>query len=78
MIDPAATLRSYRRCQVMPDGSASHEDLTAEQYRERAKLVRYAAQGVKSALFRHDLLDVAEHYGRLAETVDRWTPDQGG
>jgi hypothetical protein len=62
----------------MPDGCASHEDLTAEQYRERAKLVRHAAQGVKSALFRHDLLDIAEQYDHLAETVDQWRADQGG
>jgi galactokinase len=57
----------------MADGAASQQHLTAEQYRERAKLVRHAAQGVKSALLRHDLLDItAQQYEHLAETVERW------
>ena len=48
--------------------------LTAEQYRERAKLVRNLAEGVKVALLRQDLLDVADQYERCAETADTDAP----
>ena len=44
---------------------------SAEQYRERAKRVRFTAQAVRSALLRHDLLDMAEEYEWLAERVER-------
>jgi hypothetical protein len=43
--------------------------LTAEQYRERAKLVRYTAESVRSALLRQDLLDVAAEYDQLADST---------
>ena len=43
---------------------------SAEQYRERAKLVRYTAQAVRSALLRDDLLDIAAQYDHLAETIE--------
>jgi len=40
-------------------GMVTHDPhLTTEQYRERAKLARYTAEAVKSALLRQDLLDV--------------------
>ena len=42
----------------------------AEQCRERARLVRYTAEAVKSALLRHDLLDIAERFDELAENIE--------
>ena len=42
--------------------------LTPDQCRERARLVRNLAEGVRSALLRQDLLDVANDYERRAET----------
>ena len=44
--------------------------LDAEQCRERAKLVRYTAEAVKSALLRQDLLEVANEYEQLAESAE--------
>ena len=44
---------------------------TAEQYRERAKLVRYTAAAAKSALLRHDLLDIADEFDELADSIER-------
>jgi hypothetical protein len=48
--------------------------LTAEQYRERAKLVRYTAEAVRSALLRQDLLDVAAEYDQLADSTEGEKP----
>jgi hypothetical protein len=61
----------------MSDTAASQEHLTAEQYRERAKLARQGARGVNSVLLRHDLLDIAARYDHPAERVERWGPDDG-
>ena len=44
---------------------------TVEQYREQAKLVRYTAEAVKSALLRHDLLDIADEFDELADSIER-------
>ena len=44
--------------------------LDAEQCRERAKLVRYTAETVRSALLRQDLLEVANEYEQLAESAE--------
>ena len=44
--------------------------LDAEQCRERAKLVRYTAEAVKSALLRQDLLEVANEYEQLADSAE--------
>jgi hypothetical protein len=44
---------------------------TAEQYRERAKLVRQKALAVKTALLRYELLDIARQYEDLADIADR-------
>jgi hypothetical protein len=44
--------------------------LTPEQYRERAKLIRYTAEAVRSALLRHDLLDVAAEYDQRADNSE--------
>jgi hypothetical protein len=44
--------------------------LDAKQCRERAKLVRYTAEAVKSALLRQDLLEVANEYEQLAESAE--------
>ena len=41
--------------------------LTADQCRERAKLVRNLAGDVTSTLLRQDLLDIANEYERRAE-----------
>ena len=43
---------------------------TAEQYRERAELVRQKAAAMKSRLRRQELLDIAEQYEDLAEIAD--------
>ena len=42
---------------------------TAEPYRERARLVRHTAQGVRSASLRDDLLEAAREYDQLAESA---------
>ena len=42
----------------------------AEQCRERARLVRYTAEAVKSAVLRHDLLDIAEQFDELADSIE--------
>jgi hypothetical protein len=44
--------------------------LTPEQYRERAKLIRYTAEAVRSGLLRHDLLDVAAEYDQRADNSE--------
>ena len=44
---------------------------SAEQYRERAKRVRYTAQAVRTALLRDDLLDIADEFDQLADIVGR-------
>jgi hypothetical protein len=43
----------------------------AERYRGRVKLIRYTAEAVKSALLRHDLLDIAAEYDQLADSTER-------
>jgi hypothetical protein len=43
---------------------------TAEQYRERARLARHTALGVRSALLREDPLDTAREYDQLAEAAE--------
>jgi len=47
-----------RQCRLSPD-----------QYRERAKLVRNLAGGVRSALLRQDLLDIASEYEDRAQSA---------
>ena len=44
--------------------------LTADQCRQRAKLVRNFAKGVSSGLLRQDLLDIAAEYERRAESAE--------
>ena len=51
------------------DAKSMHLD--AEQCRERAKLVRYTAEAVRSALLRDDLLEIAREYDERAEALDR-------
>ena len=53
----------------MADDHVNH--LTLEQCRERAKLVRYTAEAVRSALLQQDLLDVAAEYDQLADSTER-------
>jgi hypothetical protein len=45
--------------------------LTAEQCRDRARLIRYTAAAVKSALLRHDLLEMASEYEQFARGAER-------
>ena len=45
--------------------------INTDQYRERAKLVRYTAEAARSALFRDDLLEIAREYDERAEALDR-------
>jgi hypothetical protein len=45
--------------------------LTAEQCRDRATFIRYTAAAVKSALLRHDLLEMASEYEQLARGAER-------
>ena len=51
--------------------------LDAEQCRERAKLVRYTAEAVKSALLRQDLLEVANEYLPRAQKTATRRADYG-
>jgi hypothetical protein len=44
---------------------------SAKQYRERAKLIRYTTEAVKGALLRRDLLDIADEFDGLADSVER-------
>jgi hypothetical protein len=45
--------------------------LTAEQYRERANLVRQRAETMNDADIRRQLLNIAMQYERLADSMDR-------
>lgn len=45
--------------------------LKAGQCRERAKLIRYTAQAVRSAFLRDDLLDIAREYDERAVALER-------
>jgi uncharacterized protein Yka (UPF0111/DUF47 family) len=64
-----ATLRLYPRCVSVAENADTLRP-TAEQYRERAKLVRMKAAAVRTALLRRDLLDIAEQYDRLADSIE--------
>jgi len=44
---------------------------TAEQYRERAKIVRMQAAAMRSRLRREELLDIALQCEDLADSVER-------
>jgi hypothetical protein len=55
----------------MADDLDALECPTAEQYRDRAKLIRYTAEAVKSGLLRQDLLELAAEYDELAEAADQ-------
>ena len=46
-------------------------DLSAEQFRDRAKFLRYTAEAVRSALLRDDLLEIARKFDERAEALDR-------
>jgi hypothetical protein len=47
-------------CCTLPPSSAENE----------RGFVRYTAEAVKSALLRHDLLDIAERFDELAENIE--------
>jgi|GraSoiStandDraft_50_1057286.scaffolds.fasta_scaffold3190305_1 hypothetical protein len=49
-------------------------DLSAEQFRDRAKFLRYTAEAVRSALLRDDLLEIAREFDERAEALDRSDP----
>ena len=44
---------------------------TAEQYREQAKLIRRQAETLGNADVRRQVLDIAERYEELADSMDR-------
>jgi hypothetical protein len=44
---------------------------TAEQYRERANLVRQRAETMNDADIRRQLLNIAMQYERLADSMER-------
>ena len=54
----------------MADDAADAPRLTAEQYRDRAKLVRQTAGAMTSRLRRQGLLDTARLYEKLADIAD--------
>jgi hypothetical protein len=54
----------------MADDTADPPRLTAEQYREQAKLVRQTAAATTSRLRRQGLLDTARLYEELANIAD--------
>jgi hypothetical protein len=54
----------------MADDTADAPRLIAEQYRERAKLVRQTAGATTSRLRRQGLLDAARLYEELADIAD--------
>jgi RNA:NAD 2'-phosphotransferase (TPT1/KptA family) len=55
----------------MADDIIDAPQLTAEQYRERAKLVRQTAAATTSRLRRQGLLDTARRYEELADNSER-------
>ena len=65
-----ATVATGQCCVGMADHVLS-PPLTAEQCRDRARLIRYTAAAVKSALLRHDLLEMASEYEQLARGAER-------
>jgi hypothetical protein len=52
----------------MPDYVTAFKS-RAEQYRERAKLIRSEAESV-SAVLRYDLLEIAQEYELLADSIE--------
>jgi hypothetical protein len=54
----------------MADDTADAPQLTAEQYRERAKLIRQTAAATTSRLRRQGLLDTARRYEELADSIE--------
>jgi hypothetical protein len=54
----------------MADDTADAPQLTAEQYRERAKLIRQTAAATTSRLRRQGLLDTARRYEERADIAD--------
>jgi hypothetical protein len=47
------------------------DHLTADQYKERAKIVRSTADQMTRATMRRQLLRIAEEYERLADSIER-------
>ena len=62
------------RCAGMADDTANAPRLTAEQYRELAKLIRQTAAATTSRLRVQGLLDTARLYEELADIADSRKP----
>ena len=55
----------------MSDDTAARDRLTAQQYRERAGLIRRQAEDtVDRPMVREQLLDLAEKYEQLADSME--------
>ena len=55
----------------MVDAADPLHPATAEQYRERAKLIRRQVETLNNADVRRQLLAIADQYDRLAENMER-------
>ncbi len=70
----AAILQPFifsRRCADMVDDADPLNPATAEQYRERAKLIRRQVETLNNSDVRRQLLAIADQYDRLAESMER-------
>jgi hypothetical protein len=55
----------------MVDDADPLHPATAEQYRERAKLIRRQVETLSKAEVRRQLLAIADQYDRLAESMEQ-------
>ena len=55
----------------MADDADRLHPATAEQYRERAKLIRRQAETLSNADVRRRVLDIAEKYDEVAYSIER-------
>ena len=55
----------------MVDDADPLHPATAEQYRERAKLIRRQVETLSNAEVRCQLLTIADQYDRLADSIER-------
>ena len=55
----------------MADDVAPNSPSSAEQYRERAKLIRRQVETLNNAQVRRQLLGIAAEYDRFADSIER-------
>jgi hypothetical protein len=58
----------------MADDELEAQKRRVAQYRHRAALVRLTAAGMRSALMREDLMDLAARYDGLADSIENGWP----